>query len=51
MLPIYNYTGDVNSTNGSSYTGTWSVIAVDPTYIDVSNASSGGIHPGGPNIY
>jgi hypothetical protein len=50
MLPIYNYTGDVNG-NGSSYTGTWSVIAVDPTYIDLSNASSGGIHPGGPNIY
>jgi len=51
MLPIYNYTGNVIGGIGSSYTGTWSVIAVDPTYIDLSNASSGGIRPGGPNIY
>lgn len=51
MLPIYNYTGNVNSENGSSYTGTWSVIAVDPTYIHISTSSLGGIHPGGPIIY
>jgi hypothetical protein len=51
MLPIYNYTGNVNNNDGSSYTGTWSVIAVDPTYIHVSNSSSGGIHPGGPILY
>ncbi|HUZ41156.1 MAG TPA: hypothetical protein VMU68_07170 [Acidimicrobiales bacterium] len=51
MLPIYNYTGDVNGDNGSSYTGTWSVIAVDPAYIHISTSSSGGIHPGGPIVY
>ena len=51
MLPIYNYTGLVNETDGSSYTGTWSTIAVDPTYIQISNSSSGGINPGGPILY
>jgi len=51
MLPIYNYTGVVTNTDGSSYTGTWSTIAVDPTYIQVPTSSSGGINPGGPNIY
>jgi len=51
MLPIYNYTGLVNNADGSSYTGTWSTIAVDPTYIQVSTSSSGGINPGGPILY
>jgi len=31
MLPIYNYTGLFTNADGSSYTGTWSTIAVDPT--------------------
>lgn len=51
MLPIYNYTGLVTNADGSSYTGTWSTIAVDPTYIQVSTSSSGGINPGGPILY
>ena len=51
MLPIYNYTGVVNNADGSSYTGTWSTIAVDPTYIQVSTSPSGGINPGGPILY
>jgi hypothetical protein len=51
MLPIYNYTGLVTNADGSSYTGTWSTIAVDPTYIQVPTSSSGGINPGGPMLY
>jgi hypothetical protein len=51
MLPIYNYTGLVTNADGSSYTGTWSTIAVDPAYIQVSSSSSGGISPGGPILY
>ncbi len=51
MLPVYNYTGNVNPSAGSSYTGTWSTIAVDPTYIQVPDSSTGGINPGGPMIY
>jgi hypothetical protein len=51
MLPIYNFTGLVNNSDGSSYTGTWSTIAVDPTYIHISTSSSGGINPGGPILY
>jgi hypothetical protein len=48
---MYNYTGLVNNTDGSSYTGTWSTIAVDPTYIQVSASSPGRINPGGPILY
>jgi hypothetical protein len=51
MLPIYDYTGLVTNADGTSYTGTWSTIAVDPTYIQVSTSSSGGINPGGPILY
>jgi hypothetical protein len=51
LLPIYNYTGVVNNADGSSYTGSWSTIAVDPTYVQVSTSSSGGINPGGPILY
>jgi len=51
MLPMYNYTGLVNNPDGTSYTGTWSTIAVDPTYIHISTTSSGGINPGGPILY
>jgi hypothetical protein len=51
MLPIYNYTGLVTNADGSSYTGTWSTIAVDPTYIQVPASSAGGINPGGPVLY
>ena len=51
LLPMYNYTGVVNNVDGSSYTGTWSTIAVDPTYVHVSTSSSGGLDPGGPILY
>jgi hypothetical protein len=51
ILPVYNYTGLVTNADGSSYTGTWSTIAVDPAYIQVSTSSSGGINPGGPILY
>jgi hypothetical protein len=51
MLPIYNYTGLVTNSDGSSYTGTWSTIAVDPTYIQVPASDAGGINPGGPMLY
>lgn len=50
LLPIYNYSGLVTNADGSSYTGSWSTIAVDPTYIQVST-SSGGRNPGGPILY
>ena len=51
MLPLYNYTGVVTNSDGTSYTGTWSTIAVDPTFIQVPDSSSGGINPGGPILY
>jgi hypothetical protein len=51
MLPVYNYTGSYTNADGNASTGTWSTIAVDPTYIQVSTSSSGGINPGGPILY
>lgn len=51
MLPIYNYTGLVNNSDGSSYTATWTTIAVDPAYIHLATSSPGGIDPGGPILY
>jgi len=39
MLPVYNYSGVVTSSDGSSSTGTWTTIAVDPAYVQVSPAT------------
>jgi hypothetical protein len=50
LLPIYTFTGTVTNTDGSTYTSTWSTIAVDPSYIQAP-VSTGGINPGGPILY
>jgi hypothetical protein len=51
MLPRYTYTGTVTNSDGSTYTGTWTTLAVDPTYVQLPISSSGGINPGGPILY
>ncbi len=51
MLPVYNYGGLATNADGSTYTGTWSTIAVDPTYIQIPASQSGGVNPGGPILY
>ncbi len=51
MLPLYTYTGTVTNSDGSTYTGTWSTLAVDPSYVKLPISSSGGINPGGPIMY
>ncbi len=51
MLPMYTYTGTVTNSDGSSYTGTWTTLAVDPSYVQLPISSSGGINPGGPIMY
>lgn len=50
LLPIYTFTGTVTNADGSTYTSTWSTIAVDPTYIQAP-VSTGGINPGSPILY
>jgi len=51
MLPLYTYTGTVTNSDGSSYTGTWSTLAVDPSYVQLPVSSTGGRTPGGPIMY
>ncbi len=51
MLPLYTYTGTVTNSDGSTYSGTWTTLAVDPTYVQLPISSSGGINPGGPILY
>jgi hypothetical protein len=36
LLPIYTYTGNVAQSDGTSYHGSWSTIAVDPAFVQVA---------------
>jgi hypothetical protein len=40
LLPMYIYTGTETRADGSTSTGTWSELAVDPTYVHVSGPGS-----------
>ena len=51
LLPIYDYTGTVMNSDGSSYQGNWTTIAVDPAYVQLNVTSGGGLNPGGPILY
>jgi hypothetical protein len=51
MLPLYNYTGTATNSDGSTYTGTWTTLAVDPSYVQLPISSTGGRTPGGPIMY
>jgi hypothetical protein len=51
MLPLYTYSGTVNTADGTSYSNTWSTIAVDPAYVQAPIASPGRVNPGGPIMY
>jgi hypothetical protein len=51
MLPLYTYTGAVTNSDGSTYTGTWTTLAVDPSYVQLPISSTGGRNPGGPILY
>jgi hypothetical protein len=44
LLPVYNYTGNVPSTDGTASPGSWSTIAVDPAYVKLSDAPDGPIN-------
>jgi hypothetical protein len=44
LLPIYDYTGTETSSTGSTSSGTWNELAVDPSYVQVSGpAGSRGV--------
>ena len=51
LLPIYDYSGTVMNSDGSSYRSDWTTIAVDPSYVDVNVTSGGGLNTGGPILY
>lgn len=44
LLPVYNYEGVEKNINGSSSSGSWHELAVDPSYVHVSGNSSSGGH-------
>jgi hypothetical protein len=44
LLPVYNYTGTEITADGTTSTGTWNELAVNPNYVQVSGpASSHGV--------
>lgn len=40
LLPVYSYTGLITSADGSTSSGTWNELAVDPRYVHVSGPGS-----------
>jgi hypothetical protein len=50
LLPAYDYTGVTANTDGTSSSGDWYVLAVDPSYVQVSSDTSG-VGTGGPITY
>jgi hypothetical protein len=50
LLPVYNYVGVSSNADGTSSTSDWYVLAVDPSYLQVSSHSSGA-GPHGPINY
>jgi hypothetical protein len=43
LVPVYSYDGVATSADGTTYTSTWSTIAVSPSYVHFSTARSGGV--------
>jgi hypothetical protein len=44
LLPVYNYAGNVPSADGTTSPGSWSTIAVDPVYVQLSDTLGGPIN-------
>jgi len=42
LLPVYSYAGTATSADGTSYTSSWDELAIDPSYVSVSAASTVG---------
>jgi hypothetical protein len=40
LLPVYVYTGNYMTTDGTDETGTWPLLAVQPAYVDVSASTT-----------
>ena len=40
LLPVYSYTGLITSADGSTSSGIWNELAVDPSYVHVSGPGS-----------
>jgi hypothetical protein len=50
LLPVYEYVGQTANADGTSSSGNWYELAVDPSYVQVSSSSSG-VGTGGPINY
>ncbi len=51
LLPVYDFTGTVVTTDGSSYQGDWTTIAVDPAYVNLDVTSRESPNPKGLMLY
>jgi hypothetical protein len=41
LIPVYSYTGTASGAHGASYSGDWSTVAVDPTYVHLDTTGTG----------
>jgi len=42
MLPVYDFTGTSTDASGATATNTWNELAVDPSYVQITNSATGG---------
>jgi hypothetical protein len=40
FLPVYDYRGQVTNANGMVSSGTWSELAIDPSYVHVGSSGA-----------
>jgi hypothetical protein len=43
LLPLYTYSGNVTQTDGTTSSGTWSELALEPSYVQISSSVARGI--------
>jgi hypothetical protein len=43
LLPLYTYSGSVTQSNGTTSSGTWSELALEPSYVQISASVARGV--------
>jgi hypothetical protein len=43
LLPLYTYSGSVTQSNGTTSSGTWSELALEPSYVQISPSVARGV--------
>jgi len=42
-LPLYTYSGNVSQKDGTTSSGTWSELALEPSYVQISPSVARGV--------